>query len=150
MRRYTGCELLIIDELGYVPCDADAADLLFRIVSKRHENRAIIITTNLPCKQWGTVLGDAPCLGALIDRFAKHSHVMDICRLLARQGTTREERSSPSQATVTSNVMPRRSIPSPRRDRVQKVRILMAIYSGVRDVPSFWTDLERTRGVRGP
>lgn len=78
MRRYTGCELLIIDELGYVPCDADAADLLFRIVSKRHENRAIIVTTNLPYKQWGTVFGDAPCLGALIDRFAQHSHVMDI------------------------------------------------------------------------
>jgi DNA replication protein DnaC len=78
LRRYTSCDLLIIDELGYVPCDSDAADLLFRIVSKRHESRAIIITTNLAYKQWGTVFGDAPCLGALVDRFAQHCHVLDI------------------------------------------------------------------------
>jgi DNA replication protein DnaC len=78
LRRYTNPDLLIIDELGYVPCDSDAADLLFRIVSKRHENRAIVITTNLAYKQWGTVFGDAPCLGALIDRFAQHCNVLDI------------------------------------------------------------------------
>lgn len=64
LRRYTSCDLLIIDELGYVPCDSDGADLLFRIVSHRHESRAIVITTNLAYKQWGTVFGDAPCLAA--------------------------------------------------------------------------------------
>jgi DNA replication protein DnaC len=78
LRRYTNPDLLIIDELGYVPCDSDAADLLFRIVSKRHEHRAIVITTNLAYKQWGTVFGDAPCLGALVDRFAQHCNVIDI------------------------------------------------------------------------
>lgn len=78
LRRYTSCDLLIIDELGYVPCDSDAADLLFRIVSNRHESRAIVITTNLAYKQWGTVFGGAPCLGALVDRFAQHCHVLDI------------------------------------------------------------------------
>lgn len=78
LRRYTMCDLLIIDELGYVPCDSDAADLLFRIVSKRHEKRALVMTTNLAYKQWGTVFGDAPCLGALVDRFAQHCHVLDI------------------------------------------------------------------------
>jgi DNA replication protein DnaC len=78
LRRYTGPDLLIIDELGYVPCDADAADLLFRIISKRHESRAVVITTNLAYKQWGTLFGDAPCLGALVDRFAQHCHVLDI------------------------------------------------------------------------
>lgn len=78
LRRYTMPDLLIIDELGYVPCDSDAADLLFRIVSKRHESHAVVITTNLAYKQWGTVFGDAPCLGALVDRFAQHCHVLDI------------------------------------------------------------------------
>jgi DNA replication protein DnaC len=78
LRRYTNPDSLIIDELGYVPCDSDAADLLFRIVSKRHENRAIVITTNLAYKQWGTVFGDAPCLVALVDRFAQHCNVIDI------------------------------------------------------------------------
>lgn len=78
LRRYTAPELLILDELGYVPCDASAADLLFRIISQRHEHRAVVITTNLAYKQWGTVFGDAPCLGALVDRFAQHCHVLDI------------------------------------------------------------------------
>jgi DNA replication protein DnaC len=78
LRRYTTPDLLVIDELGYVPCDSDAADLLFRIVSKRHETRTVVITTNLAYKAWGSVFGDAPCLGALVDRFAQNCHVLDI------------------------------------------------------------------------
>jgi DNA replication protein DnaC len=78
LRRYTRPDLLVLDELGYVPCDSRAADLLFHIVSRRHEARAIVITTNLAFKQWGSVFHDASCLGALVDRFAQHCHVIDI------------------------------------------------------------------------
>jgi DNA replication protein DnaC len=78
LRRYTSPDLLVLDELGYVPCDSRAADLLFHIVSRRHETRAIVITTNLAFKAWGSVFHDASCLGALIDRFAQHCHVIDI------------------------------------------------------------------------
>jgi len=78
LRRYTSPDLLVLDELGYVPCDSRAADLLFHIVSRRHEARAIVITTNLAFKQWGSVFHDASCLGALVDRFAQHCHVIDI------------------------------------------------------------------------
>lgn len=78
LKRYTSPELLILDELGYVPCDSRAADLLFHIVSRRHELRSIVLTTNLPYKQWGTVFKDASCLGALVDRFAQHCHTLDI------------------------------------------------------------------------
>jgi DNA replication protein DnaC len=78
LRRYTAPDLLVLDELGYVPCDSRAADLLFHIVSRRHEARAIVITTNLAFKQWGSVFHDASCLGALVDRFAQHCHVLDI------------------------------------------------------------------------
>lgn len=59
LRRYTSPDLLILDELGYVPCDSRAADLLFHIVSRRHEARSIVLTTNLPFKQWGSVFHDA-------------------------------------------------------------------------------------------
>ena len=65
-------------QLGYVPCDSRAADLLFHIVSRRHEAKSIVLTTNLAFKQWGTVFHDASCLGALVDRFAQHCHVLDI------------------------------------------------------------------------
>jgi len=78
LRRYTAPDLLILDELGYVPCDSRAADLLFNIVSRRHEKRSIVITTNLAYKQWGSVFHDASCLGALVDRFAQHCHTLDV------------------------------------------------------------------------
>lgn len=78
LRRYTSPDLLILDELGYVPCDSRAADLFFHIVSRRHERRSIVLTTNLAYKQWGSVFHDASCLGALVDRFAQHCHTVDI------------------------------------------------------------------------
>ena len=76
--RNTAPDLLILDELGYVPCDARAADLLFHVISRRHEKRAVVITTNLAFKHWGNTFQNAPCLSALIDRFAQHCHVIDI------------------------------------------------------------------------
>jgi DNA replication protein DnaC len=78
LHRYTSPDLLILDELGYVPADSRAADLLFHIVSRRHEKRSIIITTNLGYKQWTSVFHDATCLAALVDRFAQHCHTVDI------------------------------------------------------------------------
>jgi DNA replication protein DnaC len=78
LKRYTTPDLLVLDELGYVPCDSRAADLFFHIISHRHERRAVVLTTNLSFKQWGSVFQDASCLGALIDRFAQHCHVIDI------------------------------------------------------------------------
>ena len=78
LKRYTYPDLLILDELGYVPCDSRAADLLFHIVSRRHEKRSVVLPTNLAYKQWGTVFHDASCLGALVDRFAQHCHTLDI------------------------------------------------------------------------
>jgi DNA replication protein DnaC len=78
LKRYTTPSLLVLDELGYLPCDTRAADMLFHIVSRRHEQRSIIITTNLPYKQWASVFPGASCLSALIDRFAQHCHTLDI------------------------------------------------------------------------
>jgi DNA replication protein DnaC len=78
LKRYLQPELLILDELGYLPCDSRAADILYNIISRRHEDRSIVITTNLAFKQWGTVFPGAACVGALVDRFAQHCHRVDI------------------------------------------------------------------------
>jgi DNA replication protein DnaC len=78
LRRYTSPDLLVLDELGYVPCDTRAADLFFHIVSRRHEHKPIVLTTNLAYKQWTSIFKDASCLGALVDRFAQHCHTLDI------------------------------------------------------------------------
>ena len=76
--RYTRPDLLIIDELGYLPLDPRAADALYNVIAARHEKRSTIVTTNLAFKAWGTVFGEAGSLVALIDRFTQFLYVMDI------------------------------------------------------------------------
>jgi DNA replication protein DnaC len=78
LRRYTGPALLLLDEIGYLPCDSRAADLLYNIISRRHQTRSVVITTNLPFKQWGTIFPGAACVAALVDRFTENCHVLDI------------------------------------------------------------------------
>ncbi|MEM7677123.1 MAG: ATP-binding protein, partial [Myxococcota bacterium] len=92
MKRYTAPDLLILDELGYLPCDSQAADAFFNIVSRRHELKSIIITTNLPFKSWRDVFPNATGLGALIDRFTEHCYVVDIDAESYRQRKSRAVR----------------------------------------------------------
>ena len=103
LRRYLGPDLLILDELGYVPADSRAADLLFHIVSRRHEKRSIVITTNLAYKLWNTVFQDATCLSALVDRFAQHCHTLDIDAESWRnkEAQERHDRGKPSKKRPT-------------------------------------------------
>ena len=93
--RYTGPDLLILDEIGYLPCDSRSADLLYNIVSRRHEKCSTVITTNLAFKQWGTIFPGAACVGALVDRFAQHCHVLDIDADSWRQKQSHEQDTTP-------------------------------------------------------
>jgi DNA replication protein DnaC len=77
-RRYSSPDLLVLDELGYVPCDARSADILYAIIASRHETAATVVTTNLSFKQWPDVFPGAACVGALVDRFVQNCHVIDI------------------------------------------------------------------------
>lgn len=77
-KRYTLPDLLILDELGYLPQDTRAADLLYNVIARRHERASTIITTNLAYKQWGAIFPSAACVGALVDRFAQHCDDIDI------------------------------------------------------------------------
>ena len=70
--------LLAIDEVGYLSYDAHAADLLFQVVSRRYEQKSLVITTNLPFKQWNTVFPNAACAVALIDRLTHHAEIVSI------------------------------------------------------------------------
>ena len=78
LKRYTLPAVLILDELGYLPCDSRAADILYNIIGRRHEQRSTVISTNLAFKQWGIVFPGAACVVALVDRFAQHCHKVDI------------------------------------------------------------------------
>jgi DNA replication protein DnaC len=78
LRKYTAPALLILDEIGSLPCTRQSADLLYNIISRRRENKSLVLTTNLPFKQWSTVFPGAACVSAMIDRFIQHCHVVDI------------------------------------------------------------------------
>lgn len=77
-RHYVRPSLLVIDEIGYLAYDARAADLLFQIVSRRYEQRSILVTTNLAFKQWDSVFPNASCAVALIDRLTHHAEIIRI------------------------------------------------------------------------
>lgn len=77
VKKYMHPHLLIIDELGYLSFDNQAADLIFEIVAKRYENASIIVTTNLSFRDWTKVFPGAACVSALIDRLTHHCEIMD-------------------------------------------------------------------------
>lgn len=67
-------DLLVIDEPGYLPIDAEGARLLFQAVSQAYETQSLTVTTNLPIAAWGTIFGDEHMAAAIIDRLAHHGH----------------------------------------------------------------------------
>ena len=69
-------ELIVIDEMGFVPLHKDAAELLFQVISDCYERKSLIITSNLEFSQWNTVFGDNRLTAALVDRLIHHSHIV--------------------------------------------------------------------------
>lgn len=76
LRELARCDLLILDELGFVPLHRHAAELLFTVVADCYEQRSVAVTTNLEFGQWNTVLGDNRLTAALIDRLVHHAHIL--------------------------------------------------------------------------
>jgi len=75
LKRVQRYGLIIIDEVGYLPFDADAANLFFQLVSSRYENASVILTSNLPFGRWAEVFGDQTIAAAMIDRLVHHAEV---------------------------------------------------------------------------
>ena len=71
-------DLLIIDELGFVPLSKTGAELLFEIISQRYERGSIIITSNLPFDEWTGVFGAERLTGAILDRLTHHVHILEM------------------------------------------------------------------------
>jgi DNA replication protein DnaC len=75
LRRYG---LIIVDEVGYIPFEQDAANLFFQLVSSRYEHASLILTSNLPFARWGDVFGDQVVASAMIDRIVHHAEVITL------------------------------------------------------------------------
>ena len=70
-------DLLLLDELGYVPFSKAGAELLFEVVSRAYERTSLLVTTNLPFAQWTEVLGSERLTGALLDRLTHRVHILE-------------------------------------------------------------------------
>jgi DNA replication protein DnaC len=70
-------DILILDELGYVPFSRTAAELLFEVVSRAYERLSLIVTTNLPFESWGEIFGCERLTGALLDRLTHRVHIIE-------------------------------------------------------------------------
>jgi DNA replication protein DnaC len=78
LTHFTKPRLLIVDELGYLPFEPDAAHLFFQLVARRYERGSLLVTSNRAIGEWGTVLGDPVVATAILDRLLHHSHVITI------------------------------------------------------------------------
>lgn len=77
-KQIAGYELLIVDELGFVPLSKTGAELLFEMLSQRYEHGSTMLTSNLPFAEWTEVLGSERLTGALLDRLTHHVHILEM------------------------------------------------------------------------
>ena len=78
LRRLRRYKLLIIDEVGYIPFDHDAANLFFQLIAARYEQGAILVTSNIPFGRWGEIFSDDIVAAAMIDRLVHHAEVITL------------------------------------------------------------------------
>jgi DNA replication protein DnaC len=77
-KQMASYELLIVDELGFVPLSKSSAELPFEVFSQRYERGSTMVTSNLPFQEWTEVLGSERLTGALLDRLTHHVHILEM------------------------------------------------------------------------
>jgi DNA replication protein DnaC len=95
-------ELLIIDELGFVPLSKTGAELLFEVFSRRYERSATLVTSNLPFNEWTEAFGSERLTGALLDRLTHHVHILEMNGDSYRLKDSKRRRPGPSAMTPSS------------------------------------------------
>src|SRR5512132_1668349 len=89
-------ELLIVDELGFVPLSKTGAEMLFEVFSQRYERSSTLVTSNLPFAEWTEVLGSERLTGALLDRLTHHVHILEMNGASFRLRQSKHRRRAPN------------------------------------------------------
>ena len=100
--RLAKLDLLILDELGYVPASKAGAELLFDVIGTAYERTSIIVTTNLPFEQWPEVLGSERLTGAALDRLTHRCTILETGSESYRLRDARRRRRSPGAEVAES------------------------------------------------
>lgn len=74
--KFNKVDMIVLDEMGYVPFSTEGAELLFQLISDWYERRSLVITSNLEFSQWNRIFVDARLTAALVDRIIHHAHIL--------------------------------------------------------------------------
>ena len=116
-RQLSRPNLLIIEELGFVPLSRTGAELLFEVFSQRYERGSTMVTTNLPFDEWTGIFGSERLTGALLDRLTHHVHILQMNGESYRLRGSRQNAAvpSPSAGSAGCQLAPLRRQSRPRR-----------------------------------
>jgi len=103
MRKMTSCDLLILDDFGLRPVNAQGSEDLYEIIQLRYERGSIILTSNRSPTEWGDVFGDGLLASAALDRLTHHARITVITGESYRQKTRRKEENPKDQNDNSSN-----------------------------------------------
>jgi DNA replication protein DnaC len=101
-KQLASYQLLIVDELGYVPLSTAGAELLFESLSQRYERGSVLVTSNLPFDEWTSVFGTERLTGALLDRLTHHVHILEMNGESYRLKASRRRQGKPEIPTNAS------------------------------------------------
>ena len=103
LKRYANYDLLILDELGYVPFSKLGAELLFQVLADRHERKSVIVTTNLGFADWTQIFGQANLTAALLDRLTHRAEILTCSWSSYRlQDTLKQSVDKPKKITLSA------------------------------------------------